>query len=423
MRATRALICVALAMGVVSAQRAAEPRPQRLNPDEGVKRVVVKRYTTLGAEAVWQAAGGGVRADVRFADTFVEAVPVSPAMRLVQLGQRRVLMGRAFKTESDLWCLVPRDLAEQQLTTIRSLMKGQSITVEGTIVGIIAAHRCVLVDMVLVGSEEASTIDYQLALNWPGRQDVKPNLIIKPGEYQVEFPCQWQKGAVEKLTLLVQVRERARFMEQLKELEGAAGTEESKPKVYDLYKPEAILEHARENHQLNVRFEEHIKGPAPRDARVASVRLRGQQPVRIGYALDTYTGIVCMIPAREVELVDRASMAISGQQVAIKGTIVGQVGAYRVVLVDDIDFPSLQGAAETPHVWAVQVFWADAAPMLLWKPGTYTEEFPCQFVKGRTERVVIALQEVRLIKEKQEGEGARGEQPAGAASSGPAGSR
>ena len=389
------------------AQEVEEREAERPEPQERVRRIIVKRYTAIGAAELYRAIGENVRADVRFRDEFDRPVQLTGALRTVRLGGRRVRIGAAFRAEKDICCLVPLD-ARDQAQKVRDLRRGQMVTVEGTVLGIIAGNRCVLVDMVLTGAQQESVIQHELILEWPARQRVRPELITEPGDYEVGFPCRWQEGEEETVRVLVEQRVRAEFLAELKELEEIArgGREE---KDYRLYKASAVYDYARDDVRIDVSFEDRIKGPTRRYADLNVVRLRGRRPIRIGYAFDTYQQITCLIPDRDEELLDRARRALPGQDVMIKGTVVGRVGAYRAVLVDELDFPSLNGVAETPDVWVVEIVWGEQRPMPIWRPGTYRRLFPCRFVEGRAERLDITLREVRLIGGRKGGKEGAGE--------------
>ena len=417
MKARQLLVYAATALvvvpGLVLAQEAADTKGEELAPDEGVRRMVVKRYTTLGPEAVYRAVNSNVLADVRFSDEFDGPVRLTGALRFIRIGDRRETVGAAFSTQSRLCCLVPLE-AKEQMEKLRELAKGQTITVEGTVAGIVAAAKCVLVDRVLTGAEKQSDIHHELLLEWPGVAAARPKIIVEPGEYESKFPCRWQAGQFETAVVLVEETSRMGFLEELRRLEEAArelaeeGEEEGKKapavKVYNLYRPEAVYEHARNDNQLDVRFQDRVKGPTPPSPNLAQVRLRGQAPVRIGYAFETYMRITCLVPRENEDLLDRAKRMMRGQEVLVKGTVLGQVGAHRAVLVDELELPSVKGEVETPDVWVIKIFWGKAKPLMLWQPGTYTRDLPCQFVDRRTERLQITLQEVRYIGGKKEGE-------------------
>ncbi len=390
-----AWVIVVLAAGAM----AQEPGPQVgrvMEPLTEIRRIVLKRYARLAPVAVWEAAERGVGLDVRFSDSFNGAGRARGALRTVRLGKRYYRIGALFGTENALTCLVPANQTDT-LKKVAGFHRGQEITVEGTIVGAIGERRCVLVDRVLTGHDAKSVIEHELILGWAEEGGVAHKKIVKPGEYTVEIPCRNRKGQSVTAAVLVEQFPREWFLKQM-ERRGAAGEDmwEGPPKRYDRYSPEAVYRHAADGALRHVRFEDRVKGRAPGFPR--TVRLPGRRLIRIGRAFDTYTGLTCLMRARDHAAMQLARRLVPGQDVEVKGTILPPAGGYKIVLVDELVLPGATGPTESPEIWVVTVFWGEEEPRMFYEVGRYLLDFPCRFVEGRTERLTAELREVRVIK-------------------------
>jgi len=401
--------------GTSLGQEHAAPQGEAVEPLTEIRRIVLKRYVELAPLVVWRAADADARADVRFEDTFDRAGPARGVLERVRLGPRAYRIVLVALTESRLTCLVPAGQSDT-IKKVLNLNRGQEITVEGTVVGRIGAHRAVLVDRILTGHDERSQVEHELVFRWPGQRGALPKLITKPGDYSVEYPCRHKKGEVERATVLVEQLPRKWFLAELERRRAAeaAAQEGEEPqegeapeKRYDTYRPEAVYRHAADGSILNVRFTDRVKGRAVGVPRAVPVP-RGRA-VRVGYAFDTYVGLTCIVPAQDAPLVELAARLIPGQDVEIKGTILPPVGAFKGVLVDELVLQGLEGPTETPDVWVVRVFWGEEEPRMFYEVGTYPLQFPCQFVEGRAEMLVAELREVRVIKGEREGAPQQGE--------------
>jgi len=386
-----------MAWGVAMA--AAQDRDQSLEPSQEAERVVVKRYADLLAGDAYQAVQTSKGANVRFTDHFDGKVAVPSRFRVVRKGQQTRRVVAAFVTEVGLHCLIASD-DEESLEKVPKLRQGQTITVEGTILGFDGVRRCVLVDRVLTGGERRSEISHELLLRWPGE---KPKLITQPGNYTVELPCTHVKGKKERVRLVVEEKDRESFLRKLeKELAGEGEPEKS----YGTYSPVLVYQYAKAGRQINVRFRDKFKGeiPAKPELRVARLRGRGEIPIR--YAFETYEGITCLVPARKPFVIDKARHAVPGQNIQIEGTVSGRHGIHRCVVVDDIEMlvgDSLVGKVEAGKVWDIKVYWPGKTPKAFYKVGSYVlDDLPCQHEEGAVERLVLELREVRLVRAKKE---------------------
>jgi len=392
----------------------AEEQPQ---PQTEVTRELVKRYSEMDANAVWRAANSNVLADVRFPDAFKEFPPNAARREIVRLGPDRFPVALRFNTQADIQCLVDARNVDT-LQKVSSLVPGQQIIVEGTILGNLGGRKSVLVDRVLTGDERRSRIDYELVLRWPGTP-VEPKLIVKPGRYVVEFPSSYKEDAVESFEVQVERKDRKAFAEeQAREAAEAAQKAAGQPgapplvqrppqkKSYRALKADDVYVRARQNDLLDVRFQDQYKGLSAFSGRTVRTPYRTRVPV--GFAFDTYIGLTCVVPANDPNLLNTARRIVPGQKVSVDGTVLGQLGAFKVVLVDNVTLPSITGVRdEADHVWLVTLNWPEQKRQRLYQVGTYVMDFPSTQEPPRFERLVVELREVRVV------EGTGGE-PAGA---------
>ena len=389
----------------VAAQEREPTDSETVAPEVQFRREVVKRYTELNALSVWRAADANARADVRFPDTFDRPARDATVREWILLGRQRIPIALKFITRTDLCCMVDaRD--RETIEKARGLVEGQEITVEGTIFGIMGARKCVLVDRLLTGGEERSVIDHELIVRWPGRR-IDARSIIKSGEYAVEFPSRYEEGAAERLVLIVEEQERDEFLAQLAR-EAAERDEDAeggrrrpaRKKTYSRFKADAVYEHARAYRPFDVHFDDRFKEFTPGTADLRVVRLAEGTVVPVGHVFDTYSGISCIVPLRDRNLMSLAERIVPGQQLAIKGTVLGPWAGLRAIVVDEIVLPGVTGVRDVPpNVWIVTVYWREQKPRRLYEVGTYRLALPSSYDEQgqRQERVELELREVRLI--------------------------
>ncbi len=374
-------------------------------PEAEFRRAVVKRYTELNALSVWRAADANARADVRFPDTFARLPGDAFVREQVFLGRQRIPVGLKFVTKTDLCCMVDaRD--RETIEKVRGLVEGQEVTIEGTILGIVGLRKCVLVDRLLTGGEKRSVIDHELTVRWPGRR-IRARQIIEPGEYTVEFPSRYEEGATERLMVVVARRDRESFLEQLAleaaEREKNAEAGERRParkKTYGKFKSDAVYEYARGYQPVDVRFEDRFKEFTPRVGDLRVARLADETVVPVGYVFDAYSGLSCIVPRRDRNLMNLTERIVPGQQLTIMGTVLGPWAGLRTVVVDEIVLPNVTGVRDVPrNVWIVTVHWRGEEPTRFYEVGTYRLSLPSTYAERgqRTERVQLELREVRLI--------------------------
>ena len=365
-------------------------RAQDLEPGGEGKRVVVKRYVELSADAVYAAARDGARAQVRFSDSFDRPVSVPASLRRIVVDDVRYTAALAFRTEANLYCIVSSD-NEEGGRKAKALSKGQKITIEGSILGAVGLGKYVFVDMILTGSEKRSKIENELLLRWPG---TPPQRISSPGVYQLSLPCNHVEGEVVEVRLEVARKDPEAFRKELRERLGEQARE---PRTYERFEAASVYRLAARGRQADVRFEDLFKRVATAERLLREAVVKGRGRFGIGYAFDTYSGLTCLIPLGSREQLEKARLSLPDQRLAIEGTVVGKLGAYYCVLVDEIEFPDLEGKLEKADIWEIRVFWGEETPKRFHVPGSYLLNVPCQYAEGMVEQIALELREVRVI--------------------------
>ncbi|MFW6182128.1 MAG: hypothetical protein ACOC8N_10285, partial [Spirochaetota bacterium] len=377
-------------------------------PEEGVRRLEVKRYAEISPDLVWRVADHDRNFDVRFSDGIDSRQRAGGGLRTVTVRGRRYRIAVMFRTEGDLTCLVPAG-HQDTIEKLGGLRRGQIISVEGTTVGTRGTMRLVLVDRLLTGQGESSSIKHQLIVGWPDSpRRARPKVIRGPGEYNLEFPCRYRKEETESVVLMVDAMPREEFeriMARRERQEEGEGARAERSRRYSLLPPEKVYRHIQSGNRFSVRFKDQVKAVTARVPRTIDVS-RGRE-VRLGGAVETYTGLLCLIRAEDRRLLRSARNLVQGLDITVKGTTLPARGGMKPVLVDEIEFPWVM--YESPNVWLVKIFWGDQQPRMLYRVGTYRLQFPCRHAENRAELLALELREVRIIKGEVEGEEPRGE--------------
>ncbi|MCK4374875.1 MAG: hypothetical protein KAX19_06075, partial [Candidatus Brocadiae bacterium] len=101
-----------------------------------------------------------------------------------------------------------------------------------------------------------------------------------------------------------------------------------------------------------------------------------------------------LVPADMPTLMGRAVSALPGEEVHIRGTIIG--GSRAAVLVDYIGFPAQEAEGDA---WLVSIEWPGLPSRAFWDYGYYElVGLPCQHEPGRFEALRVFLTEVRILK-------------------------
>ncbi|MFP4029043.1 MAG: hypothetical protein ACLFWL_14730 [Candidatus Brocadiia bacterium] len=366
--------------------------------EENVRRMVVKRYTTVEPSLVYRLCGKNTRADVRFTDSYEGERRVR---RTINMGGERYNIVREFQTGKDLICMVP---AEQKDTIDRleNAQTGQNLTVEGTTFGQRGAGHYVLVDRIPGGKGTQSSIGHQLRVVW---QEETREPVVKMVEQKdlknrtlrrsFNFPCRHKDGN-EKLELLISQVPRKVFLSRLQKDDKE---EEGVEKKYNSFRARSVHEQIQRGKVVDVEFKDRVRGNPPRIPRV--VRGPNRRRVVIGTAFETYDELTCLVPRENRVLLKKAERLLEGQTVIVRGTTRPPLRSYNPVIVDEIEIPGLSGQKEKADIWIVRLIWNDDQTKMLYKVGTYRFDFPCTHAEDETERIQIDLEEVRVIRHRE----------------------
>lgn len=400
-------VLTALGVGTLAAQEIA------LRGAVRTVKVPVKQYKTLSPADVYRAAIDNIQADVRFRDGFAGRTGVPNAVRQVTVQGFDYPVAVAFRTEVDLVCLVPAPneealralfaVPEQWPLTAATLdgpmvlNVGQQINIEGTIVGATIGEKYVLVDAILLGAERPPATQRELQLFWPTMP--QPEIISAPGMQTLTLPCTYAEGETVDVRVIVRAMQPEALMAELARITAEREGVTAARKAYGQYDPGVVYRHARDGNPLNVDFTDTVNriiGYSLATDIAAAPALRGgsRVAVTVGYAFRTSNQLTCLVPADMPTLMGRAVSALPGEEVHIRGTIIG--GPRAAVLVDYIGFPAQEAEGDT---WLVNIEWPGLAPRVFWDYGYYElVGLPCQHAPGRFEALRVFLTEVRILK-------------------------
>ncbi len=385
---------------------------QKAPKEKSVRRMEVKRYMGVSPEVANRAITRGLNRHVRFSDTYEGARSAPRSLRNVSLDGKRYRIAAMIRTGSNLFCLVPADQKDtiNKLQQSNGIAVGQKITIEATTLGMAAPGGVLLLDRMITGEGEKSSIEHQLVLRWPQARGVEPIRINEPGEHSVSFPCRHERGDKAKIRLVIKQRDRKKFLAEIKkkkakttdeskdeEKKGDEEEEDEEDKEYRRFEASAVYRQIREGNRLDVEFEDKAKGTPPSVSR--SIRLPEGRRIRLGAAFDTYTGITCLVPQKEEKMVELVNRLIPGQRVKIWGATLPPLDEYRPLIVDKIEIPGSTKPQQSDSIWDVTLFWSDIDSVRFYKIGSYNLTFPCQHEEDRQERLNIELREVRVISE------------------------
>jgi hypothetical protein len=411
-RAMRAAVLafVLVAVGTAAAQEAAAPVT-------GEIKVQVRPYKNLTPAAVYQAALGGVRADVSFRDAFAGRIDVPRVLGTVRVRDADYAIVAAFRTEGGLLCLIPASSSEALRNLFRlapnqpltpavlngpmAVNAGQQVTVEGALAGTGAGQKLVLVDSVLAYGAQAPETRREVQILWEGAE--KPFVITEPGTTTVPVPCTAEKGRTVNVTVTVQAMTPDALRDHLAITMAAREGQPGAQKAYGQYDAETVYRHASANNPVNVDFTDTMLGvfgaQLPRALATVPV-LRNGALVRMqtGYGFEVASHLACLVPVDLPTPVARASSAIPGERIRIRGTTVGRQGTYSVVSVDQVSFPD-QEAAGKADVWLVKLEWPGTRVREFWDDGLYRLiDLPCQSTPGRFETLQVLVGDFRIYK-------------------------
>lgn len=408
--AVLAFLLVFPAVGRAGEQEAEEPTAREI-------KVQVKQYTTLGPWEVYAAARDNREADVQFEDTFEERTSVPDRVRSLRLGGRSYRVVVSFRTGAGLVCLVPtrsadtlksllgvsrdRTLTMGALNRSLVLNPGQTITVQGTILGTSGGSKYVLADTVATGEVQPPPAHREVHLFWPTRPE--PRIITETGSHSFEFPCSHAEGQTATVDVEVQQmgvdRLAAEVSRRTAELEGLGRGSKS----YGEYTADRIYRYAAAGDSIEVDFTDTLRSvlarPLPSSlASAPAYRFGRLGQIRVARVLETSNHIMLLIPDTWPTIRQQTADAVPGEQVRVRGTVVRPRGPYRRVLVDWVWFPGRRAGGDQ-GVWWVALQWPNARqPLVFWDDGRYTASgLPCQNVSGRSESMQVLISRFRRI--------------------------
>ena len=407
------LVCTSAGVraGEAAAGAAAEPETKTI-------KVQAKLYRDVDADSVYQAALTGIQADVRFQDTFDARLDVPSGVQRLDLGAASYLIALAFRTRTDLLCLVPSSspgvlgqllgvpgnvpVGPAALSLPMVLNPGQQITIEGTVIGTVRGQRYVLVDSVNTGMPAQRPPEREVHLFWPGQAE--PRIITQPGQQTFEFPCTHAKDKTDSATLTLQAMTADQLNVQLAALQGALETGINAPKVYGQYTARTVYRYAGSTQTINVDFTDQVQNVLdPPPAQLASVTvLRGglaaQVPVLRAFVMSG--GPTILVPDTWPTVAQESATMIPGETIRVRGTTVGLRGIYNCVVVDSLTFPSQREGAEESAPWWVSIEWEGIKqPFVFWDYGQYSlAPLPCQNAKGQYEALNVLISQFREYK-------------------------
>jgi len=380
-------------------------------------KVQVKRYKDLNVDAVYQAALRGIRVDVRFTDTFDRRLPVPRGMERVDVGAASYLTALAFRTGTELICLVPG----ANLATLGKLLgipqgvpigpaalelplilnPGQEITIEGTILGTVGGFKYVLVDAVNLGAFPPVPSQREVHLFWPTQAE--PRIITEPGSWTFQFPCTHAEGETDSVSVVVQELSARQLDAQLASLQAQLEGLPGGRKVYGKYTPRVVYRYAGDGEVIDVDFTDQVQDvvdPLPPELASAPAIVGGVQvQVPIVRAFEMVNRPTILVPNSWPTLVQQAAGVVPGETVRVRGTVIGPRGVYNCVLVDFLSFPEQREEEETEDgkAWWVRVEWPGIErPFVYWDYGQYSlGGLPCQNVEGRVESLNVLVSRFR----------------------------
>ncbi|NLW50620.1 MAG: hypothetical protein GXY85_07210 [Candidatus Brocadiaceae bacterium] len=406
-------VCVILAIGLAAAAAAAQQGTAA--PVVGEVKIPVRHYKSLSPNVVYRAALDGVNADVRFRDAYAGRADVPAGLGTVRARGGDHPVAVAFRTQAGLLCLVPstglealrnlfrlppqQPLTPQVLRGPLAVNAGQQITVEGALVGKGTAQKLVLVDSVFTYDAQVPEVQREVELLWQGA--TAPFVIDRPGRVAVSVPCAAVPGQTVEAAVTVEALSPDALLDRLAAVtavrEGRPGTR----KAYGQYDANTVYRHASADNPVNVDFTDTVSGVfrtgLPRE--LLTVRaLRNDMLVDLptGLAFEVASQVVCLVPSDMPTPLARASTAVPGERVRIRGTTAGRRGGYSIVSVDYVGFPEQD--AEARDAWLVRLEWPGTRPREFWDFGLYRlSDLPCPGAPARTQALQVFLSEFRRL--------------------------
>jgi hypothetical protein len=179
-------------------------------------------------------------------------------------------------------------------------------------------------------------------------------------------------------------------------------------KRYKVLDCDDVYQTANMNTQVEVRFKDALKQRVrvPRNQR--NVRV-GNRRYTIALALRTRCGLLLLVPAERRDVIEmllglpedwpltaetlREDLALrQGQNISVEGTVLGEAGGQKVVMVDNIYTNERQMPAAQREV---QVFWPGGQePGSITRPGSESFEYDCHHVEDARATFSVSVRQL-----------------------------
>jgi len=168
-----------------------------------------RQYGEFAPSAVYRLTDVHDRVHVDFTDAFARSIRVRDDLSIVP-GVRygrvvRIPIGAAFRTKSQITCLVPAEWATPMVQAARTL-GGEKVRIRGTVVGMLGAERCVVVDYLAFPDQEAVAPHSDVWLTvveWPSPRPHTLRLWDHGDYYVRDLPCLHAPGRREALRIVL----------------------------------------------------------------------------------------------------------------------------------------------------------------------------------------------------------------------------
>jgi len=419
MRSYRCAVLLAAVLSVMSlgvGDAAAPPKMEKV-----IVKETVKPYRALSSAVVYSLAGDKDRVEVQFEDVFASRLKRGDGPKSVKIDGVRYEPVLVLRGRSRVICLVDATrqpllrqllglparwpLSKEALRREVIFKEGQKIAVRGTTVGMHDGKRCVLVHALSAEVEKPAAVLREVQVLWPGLKE--PVAMSKTGTQK--FACRYVKDKEAKVEVSIRPMSRAELLAdtalRLGKLEVAPG-KPAEPRKYVQFATADVRVQTRDEQSLDrpsyVDFTDVVKRPVKIDKTLRSVRIirhgkRGK--LEIGAALETHGGITCLIPSESDMMLMQVEGALAGENLRVRGTVIGTLGGERCVLVDSLSFPDQERMSPYPDVWLVTVTWPSPEPRTLriWDFGQRDLTVPCLHARGRSEKLRIVLRQYREV--------------------------
>ncbi len=223
-----------------------------------------------------------------------------------------------------------------------------------------------------------------LAVYWEGSRQLRR--ISEPGTCELKFPCTFVPGKQATLTVAVARQE---------------PEEEPTEEPYAECTAEEAREMALRGSNARIRFNHPFVQIRLAEA-VRTVRRPTGEAVSVGLAFAMPSGPICVISARDKELIELARSVLPGEQMVVQGQAIGIQMGKPCVLVEGLKFSGREEPEDEPP-WTVTVRWADRVVAEFSEAQEQFLRLPCLHVPGASEGVRFRLREFKAVDLQVEG--------------------